>query len=86
LIKRFKTIVGAGAQPGATAPPTRGATFDRAALAALQRDEVKVANADLACEKRHITPVELEVRPQYEAAFRKQNRQLLDQVRPVAAQ
>jgi hypothetical protein len=86
LIKRFKTIVGAGAQPGATAPPTRGATYDRGALAALQREEVKVANADLGCEKRHITPVELEVRPQYEEAFRKQNRQLLDQVRPVAAQ
>ena len=86
MIKRFKAIVGAGVQPGATAPPTRGTTYDRAALAALQREEVKIANADLACEKRHITPVELEVRPQYEAAFRKQNRQLLDQVRPVAAQ
>jgi hypothetical protein len=86
MIKRFKAIIGAGVQPGATAPPTRGTTYDRAALAALQREEVKIANADLACEKRHITPVELEVRPQYEAAFRKQNRQLLDQVRPVAAQ
>jgi hypothetical protein len=30
--------------------------------------------------------VELEVRPQYEETFRKQNRQLLDQVRPVASQ
>ena len=86
MIKRFKSIVGAGVQPGATAPPTRGATYDRAALAALQREEVKIANADLACEKRHITPVELEVRPQYEAGFRKQNQQLLDQVRPVASQ
>jgi hypothetical protein len=86
LIKRFKTIVGAGAQPGATAPPARGTTYDRAALAALQREEVKIANADLACEKRHITPVELEVRPQYEATFRQQNKRLLDQVRPVASQ
>jgi hypothetical protein len=86
MIKRFKAIVGAGVQPGATAPPTRGLTYDRAALAALQREEVKVANADLACEKRNITPVELEVRPQYEETFRKQNRQLLDQVRPVASQ
>jgi hypothetical protein len=86
MIKRFKAIVGAGVQPGATAPPTRGTTYDRAAVAALQREEVKIANADLACEKRNITPVELEVRPQYEAAFRKQNRQLLNQVRPVAAQ
>jgi hypothetical protein len=86
LIKRFKAIVGAAAQPGATAPPARGVSYDRAALAALKLEEVKIANADLACEKRHITPVELEVRPQYEATFRKQNRQLLDQVRPVGAQ
>jgi hypothetical protein len=84
MIKRFKSIVGAGVQPGATTPPTRGTTYDRTALAALQREEVKIANADLACEKRHITPVELEVRPQYEESFRKQNRQLLQQVRPVS--
>jgi hypothetical protein len=83
LIKRFKAIVGTAAQPGATAPPARGASYDRSALEALQREEVKIANADLACEKRHITPVELEVRPQYEETFRRQNRQLLDQVRPV---
>jgi hypothetical protein len=36
---------------GATAPPARGTSYDRAALAALQREEVKVANADMACEK-----------------------------------
>jgi hypothetical protein len=84
LIRRFKAIMGAAVQPGATAPPTRGTTYDRAALAALQREEVKIANADLACEKEHITPVELEVRPQYEETFRKQNRQLLQQVRPVS--
>jgi hypothetical protein len=84
LIRRFKAILGAAVQPGATAPPTRGTTYDRAALAALQREEVKIANADLACEKEHITPVELEVRPQYEDSFRKQNRQLLQQVRPVS--
>ena len=52
-------------------------------LAALKRDEVKVARADLACEKREITPVELEVRPQYEASFRDRNRRLISQVRPV---
>jgi hypothetical protein len=86
LIKRFKAIVGAAAQPGAMAPPARGMSYDRAALAALKLEEVKIANADLACEKRHITPVELEVRPQYEETFRKQNRQLLDQVRPVGSQ
>ena len=49
----------------------------------LQRDEVKVANADLACEKQEITPVELVVRPQYEEVFRKQNRTLLVRVKPL---
>jgi hypothetical protein len=76
--------VGAGVQPGASAPPVAGASYDRSALSDLQREEVRIARADLACEKRHITPVELEVRPQYEERFRKQNRALLSQVKPVA--
>lgn len=83
LIERFQAIVGAGTRPGATAPPARGASYDRGALAQLQRTEVGAARADLRCEKRHITPVELEVRPQYEEGFRKQNRSLISQVRPV---
>ena len=44
---------------------------------------MKVANADLACEKQEITPVELVVRPQYEEVFRKQNRALLVRVKPL---
>jgi hypothetical protein len=84
MIQRFRSIAGAGVQPGASAPPVAGATYDRSALAGLQREEVRIARADLACEKRHITPVELEVRPQYEESFRKQNRTLLSQVKPVA--
>jgi len=83
LIERFQDIVGAGTRPGATAPPARGVSYDRRALAELQRAEVGAARADLACEERHITPVELEVRPQYEESFRKQNRGLISQVRPV---
>ncbi len=84
MIQRFRSIAGAGVQPGASAPPVAGASYDRSALADLQREEVRIARADLACEKRHITPVELEVRPQYEESFRKQNRALLSQVKPVA--
>ena len=84
VLKRFRSIVGAGVQPGASAPPLAGTSYDRSALNALQREEVQIARADLACEKRHITPVELEVRPQYEESFRKQNRALLSQVKPVA--
>jgi hypothetical protein len=83
LIKRFQVILGAGVRSGATVPPARGATYDRTALAELQRAEVATARADLACEKRHITPVELEVRPQYEETFRKSNRSLISRVRPV---
>jgi hypothetical protein len=83
LIKRFKAIVGSGTQAGATSPADPQATYDRGALAALQREEVKIARADLACEKREITPVELEVRPQYEDSFRDRNRGLISQVRPV---
>ena len=81
--RRFTAIVGAGVRPGATAPPAGGTTYDRAALNALKRDEVAVANADLDCEKREITPVELVVRPQYEDVFRKRNRNLLVRVKPL---
>jgi hypothetical protein len=83
LIKRFKDVVGPGTAPGAAAPADPAATYDKAALAALKRDEVRVARADLACEQEEITPVELEVRPQYEEAFRDRNRRLIEQVRPV---
>jgi hypothetical protein len=81
--RRFTDIVGVGVRPGATAPPDPGTSYDRVALSALQRDEVKVANADLACEKQEITPVELVVRPQYEEVFRKQNHTLLVRVKPL---
>jgi hypothetical protein len=83
ILERFRGIVGVGVRPGATGPPDPGTSFDRAALRDLQREEVRIANADLECEKREITPVEQEVRPQYEATFRRQNRRLLSRVRPV---
>jgi hypothetical protein len=82
LTERFRAIVGVGTRPGATkAEP--GTSYDRAALTNLQRDEVKIANADLACEKREIVPVERVVRPQYEKTFRQQNQRLLTRVPPV---
>jgi hypothetical protein len=82
LTKRFQSIVGQSVRPGATAPAP-GTSYDKAALTQLQREEVKIANADLECEKQEITPVEQTVRPQYEAEFRKQNSNLLARVRPV---
>jgi hypothetical protein len=85
LIKRMEAIVGplpgemaVGPAPGETPKP-----YDRAALAELQREEVAIARADFACEEKHIVPVENVVRPQYEAQFRRQNRGLLSQVKPV---
>jgi hypothetical protein len=82
LTKRFRSIVGVGIRPGASKPEP-GTSYDKAALANLQRDEVKIANADLACERREITPVERAVRPQYEKTFRQQNQRLLTRVRPL---
>jgi hypothetical protein len=84
LTRRFRTVAGSGIRPGATsAPADAGTTVDQAALKTLQGDEVKVANADLGCEKKEIVPVEREVRPQYEKTFRQQNQKLLDRVKPV---
>ena len=82
LAKRFQAIV-PGARPGATAAPDPSTSFDRAALAGLQRQEVEIAHADLVCEARHITPVEVVVRPRYEQEFRRQNGSLLERVRPA---
>lgn len=83
LTERFQSIVGTGVRPGTSTIP-QGTSYDRAALASLQAEEVKVANADLACEKQEIEPVEREVRPQYEEQFRKENQQLLQQVKPAS--
>jgi hypothetical protein len=80
--ERFKSIVGSGVRPGTSTPPA-GTSYDKAALASLQREEVKIANADLNCEKRDIQPVEEKVRPQYEQSFRKENSRLLARVKPV---
>jgi hypothetical protein len=81
LLRRFQAIVGVGVRPGASVPPSPGTSYDRAALAALGREEVKIANTDQACEKREVTPVESVVRPQYEATFRQQQKDLLARVR-----
>jgi hypothetical protein len=82
LTKRFRAIVGGNVRPGATkAEP--GATYDKAALTQLQSEEVKIAAADVQCEKEKIVPVEKAVRPQYEKTFREENRSLLTRVRPL---
>jgi hypothetical protein len=83
LTERFQAIVGSDVVPGATTSPP-GLSYDRAALAALQREEVRLGAADLECENRELDPVERVVRPEYEALFRKSNRRLIARVRPAA--
>jgi hypothetical protein len=85
ITRRFKAIAGSGTRPGATKPADSGVKVDQAALTNLQREEVKIANADAACEKKEITPVERQVRPQYEKTFRQQNQSLLARVKPVSS-
>ena len=77
--ERFQSIVGSGVAPGTSTPP-QGVSFDRAALTDLQQEEVRIANADLDCEKQEIEPVERDVRSQYEDQFRSQNQRLLARV------
>jgi hypothetical protein len=85
LFDRMEKIVGPLPGQFATgpAPGEKPRPYDHAALARLQREEVAVARADYACERRHITPVEAVVRPQYEAQFRRSNQALIRQVKPI---
>jgi hypothetical protein len=82
LTERFQAIVGSDVPPGATTPPP-DLSYDRAALAELQREEVRIGAVDLECENRELDPVERVVRPEYEALFRRSNRKLIARVRPA---
>lgn len=68
---------------GAAGRATPSTTYNRAALAAVQQLEVKSANADLACEVKHITPIERIVRKQKEDVFSEVNAELLSRVKPL---
>ena len=85
LTKRMERIVGPIPGPFATGPASghKPVPYDHAALAKLQHDEVAIARADYACERKEITPVESKVRPQYEAQFRQRNQALISQVKPL---
>ncbi len=56
------------------------ADYDKAALAALQKEEVDMVTADKACEKAHVEEVEEKVAEEYEVAFREENSGLLSRV------
>lgn len=77
LIEELKAIVGVSEQTTAT-DATAEPGYDKAALTALQRKEVQLVNADIACERQHITDVEDTVRAEVEKQFREQNADLLD--------
>jgi hypothetical protein len=85
LTKRMEKIVGPVPGPFATGPAgsQRAPAYDHAALARLQREEVAIARADFACERKDVTPVESVVRPEYEASFRQRNAALMGQIKPV---
>ena len=54
--------------------------YDQAALAALQKEEVAMVNADIECEEEHVADVEEEVTKEYEETFREENSGLLAKV------
>lgn len=72
--------VDATLQAGLDAIVGTGGPYDRAALTALQKDEVAMVGADIACEEQHISDVEDEVTTEYEARFRQENATLLSRV------
>jgi len=73
LKKKLETIVGSPSENGTD-------DFDKAALTALQHEEVAMVTADKKCEKEHVESVEDKVTEEYESAFREQNASLLAKV------
>jgi len=74
LLAKLEAIVGP--------PGNETADYDKAALAALQKEEVTMVAADMKCEEQHISPVEEKVRAEYERTFREENADLLSKVPP----
>jgi hypothetical protein len=87
IVKRLATVVGPLPEgefaAGAFASATPSGPFDAAALEEVRRLEVEFSNADVACEEKHIVPVEDTVRAEKERAFREANADLLRKVKPL---
>jgi hypothetical protein len=83
--KRLAAIVGplpsGESAPGEFASRTPAPGYDPAALDALRRTEVRFANADVACEEKHIVGVEDVVQAEKEKQFRESNAELLRKVK-----
>jgi hypothetical protein len=85
FLRRMRAIVGPIAGPFATGAAEGGSArpMDPRALASLQQEERATAVRDLACERRHVRPVEARVRPTYESRFRRAHPALIGRVKPV---
>jgi hypothetical protein len=77
LKKKLEEIVGPA---GDLATGNAEADYDKAALAALQKEEVSMVKADTECEDEHVESVEEKVAHEYEEAFRADNAGLLSKV------
>ena len=78
LKEKLEEIVGP-ASDVASADGAEG-EYDKAALAALQKEEVAMVTADIECEEEHVADVEETVAAEYEETFREENSGLLDKV------
>ncbi|MEJ7764059.1 MAG: hypothetical protein WKF86_01045 [Acidimicrobiales bacterium] len=77
LEDKLEEIVGPTPRAGV---PTAPKSYDKAALADLQQEEVKLVGADLKCEEKHIEEVEKKVRAEYEKKFQEDNAALLSSI------
>lgn len=78
LKKKLEEIVGS---PGDVAGSNGAeADYDKAALAALQKEEVAMVKADIECEEDHVEKVEDKVTEEYQEVFREENTSLLSKV------
>jgi hypothetical protein len=82
--RRLAEIVGplpeGESAPGEFAALTPEGPIDEAALSRLRRLELKLADADVGCEEKHIAPVEDTVQQEKEKQFREDNAELLRRI------
>ncbi len=83
---KLVSIVGAGAAKAlgedgkfnaAAFSPSNLPPFDKAALAALQAEELKTAQTDLACEDKYVNAIDSKVKDEYQKKFAAENAALI---------
>ena len=79
LEEKLAEIVGPPSERVAPAPGAEP-PYDGDALETLQQEEVAMVKADLACEEEHLAEIEEKVAAGYEAEFREENAELINQV------